>query len=394
MLPNEYRLISKLPWLTSLSLYGYVHVGGIAIGIEPPQADDRIVEEWRDCDRGTMFEGIHHDYWFRVNCPLLLCLHSVRNTLRYLDLQAIDMDGLVMEECSMMPCVQVLRMGKQDRCWTDYTYLCLVQSFPSLTSLTLTSSCKAAVQLVSSLALLEEVQWPNLNHQEGLTVQHASGCSHIRGLIFTDGHLNDPPPLASVTALLRLPLLVRLTIDARYLCETHCEALFSSSSDLCFPFLRCLEMRPARVPQRHVAPQTDAALRFFVLPPCLQPVGRTKRQAERMIGRRMRRFEEGPTWGIAHPEVLAAEQSWWDALYTAHSPSNFPFPVLECLDLPYKLYGVKRRGPDFEGSSRVSARMVAELRRSYEWERVEEWEVEMVTMGAAEWKKTCVIQTW
>ena len=102
----------------------------------------------------------------------------------------------------------------------------------------------------------------------------------------------------------------------------------------------------------------------------------------------------GPKWGTLQPEAVAAEQYWWDALYAAHSPDSFPFPALECIDLPYALYGVAGRGPADEDSSRVSVRMMSEMKRSYEWERVEEWEAETVTLGAAEWKKTHVVQTW
>ena len=397
MSPAEYRLVSNISRLTSLTLRSHIHPGGVMIGWVQPQADQRTVDEWSRLRKGdNAAEAVDDQWWYSLHSPLLLCLHSLRHSLRYLDLQGILLDGLVMEECSAMPNLQVLRTGRQGRVWTDSTYLGLARTFPSLTSLTLAASCRAAVRLVGSLAQLEEVHWPELSRDDGSIEQLTSSCTHhLRALVFTGGHWDElPPPAFFVAAILRLPLLMRLTLDARYLSESYCEALFSSG-DVHFPFLRCLELRPARVLQRHVAPQSDAALRFFVHTPPPRPEGRARRQAERLKWRRSgQRFEVGPNWGLAQPEALAAEEPWWDALYAAARQPSFRFPALECLDLPYSLYAVKRRGPDFEGSSRVSARMVAELRRSYEWERVEEWEVETTTLGAAEWRKTRVVQTW
>lgn len=63
-------------------------------------------------------------------------------------------------------------------------------------------------------------------------------------------------------------------------------------------------------------------------------------------------------------------------LDAAYSPDTLPFPALECLDLYDALI--------FMGGMReVSGRMHAELRRCYE--RVEEWEVQVATVGRAEW---------
>ena len=395
MLPAEYRLVSSLPLLTSLSLRGYIHPGGVMLGVDTPEADQQTVDDWSGRQGGSMFEGIHDDRWYRIHSPLLLCLHQLRRSLRYLDMQGVDLDGAVMEDCSAMPNLQVLRLGRERQPWAEYSYRCLASAFPSLTSLSLTAASMSVVQLVGSLALLEEVHWPESELWAEKTAQLVSGCAHIRALDFAEALSGQPPspPPASFAAFCRLPLLVRLTLDARHLCEAQCEALFSSAG-LRLPFLRCLELRPAFVLQRHIAPQTDAALRFVVVPPHLAPQGRAGRQLERARGRRKRRLNDGPNWGVAHPEVPAAAEPWWEALYAAHCQSSFPFPALECLDLPYSLYSVTRRGPEFEGSSRVSARMVAELRRSYEWERLEDWQAETTTLGAAEWKKAHVVQTW
>ena len=58
------------------------------------------------------------------------------------------------------------------------------------------------------------------------------------------------------------------------------------------------------------------------------------------------------------------------------------FPALECLALPYAYYNTG------EHCGEVSAWMKAQLRRSYEYERSDEWEAEMNTLGTVELQKT------
>ena len=82
-----------------------------------------------------------------------------------------------------MPHVQVLRFGRQMQVWTEQTYVNLASTFPSLMSLTLASSCTAAVQLVSRLPLLEEIEWPTVSNDDGLGIDLASSCSQLRALI-------------------------------------------------------------------------------------------------------------------------------------------------------------------------------------------------------------------
>ena len=61
------------------------------------------------------------------------------------------------------------------------------------------------------------------------------------------------------------------------------------------------------------------------------------------------------------------------------------FPALECLDLPYYLYS----SHDGDGDSGDVSKAIADaLRRSYEYERVEQWERAQVTLGSAEWSRT------
>lgn len=96
----------------------------------------------------------------------------------------------------------------------------------------------------------------------------------------------------------------------------------------------------------------------------------------------------------------------WGQVDSSYSPATFPFPVLECLDLPYDIYPLQpwrrvvvrrallhgrvryttppQRG---EKSGGVSERMRTELRRSYEFENPRKWDEETVTLGRAEWRK-------
>jgi len=65
------------------------------------------------------------------------------------------------------------------------------------------------------------------------------------------------------------------------------------------------------------------------------------------------------------------------------------FPALECLALPYYLYDFFRK-EDIEDDNirQVSAWIVQQLRRSYEFEIVSEWEAELSTLGEAELLKS------
>ena len=65
------------------------------------------------------------------------------------------------------------------------------------------------------------------------------------------------------------------------------------------------------------------------------------------------------------------------------------FPSLECLALPYHRH-VSPFEFDWSGDNtgRVSGLMMAELRRSYEYEVSAEWEAECTTLGVAELLKT------
>ena len=53
-------------------------------------------------------------------------------------------------------------------------------------------------------------------------------------------------------------------------------------------------------------------------------------------------------------------------------------PTLECLALPFILYG------HYQDSGNVSAWLKRQLRRSHEYEVEEEWEAEYTTLGVAE----------
>ena len=171
--------------------------------------------------------------------------------------------------------------------------------------------------------------------------------------------------LASLTAVFTLPNLVRLTLTAGWLPEWLCVQLFTQHR---FVHLRCLELIAQEGSGDPLCPQTDAALLPLVKPVHFVVPGRAERQAARAA--------ERPRLEFAHEEV-----SYGGHPLAISDNSALSFPALECLALPYVEYN---RDEDIEHSGRVSDWMRAQLRRSYEFEVVEEWEAETETLGEVE----------
>ena len=72
---------------------------------------------------------------------------------------------------------------------------------------------------------------------------------------------------------------------------------------------------------------------------------------------------------------LQEELDWKvDVEETVYDPLSFPFPSLHCLDLPFPAYSPYPfpSHADTGHPTNVSARIQAELRRSYEFENVRE----------------------
>ena len=97
--------------------------------------------------------------------------------------------------------------------------------------------------------------------------------------------------------------------------------------------------------------------------------GRAQRQAARAVKRR----EAQDGW---NEEADGEEAEDADAILADIPVDNAAnFPSLECLALPYEHYN---RGGDECGE--VSVWMMAQLRRSYEYEVAAEWEAECTTL--------------
>ena len=174
---------------------------------------------------------------------------------------------------------------------------------------------------------------------------------HLSALLYSlvGSKDNHSPSLAPV---LSLPHLVRLTLPAAMM-DDLCVALFSTTR---FPFLRCFQLHLGRWQFRpSQCPQTDASLRFFVKP----PAGWTGLSPATVDERRGRQWK--------------ANERRWQLLYAAYDPAIFPFPALECLNLPYAEFV-------------VSARMEEELSRCYPFDSVSAWEDGKRTVGFAEWR--------
>ena len=114
-------------------------------------------------------------------------------------------------------------------------------------------------------------------------------------------------------------------------------------------------------------PQADTALLPLVKPADFVVPGTQKRQAARAA----KRVDEDAE------EMLEGK----DAVAAVPEGNAANFPALECLALSWS-HRNNRYSVD------VSMWMLAQLRLSYEYEVVEEWKAEQVTLGEAELLKT------
>ena len=159
--------------------------------------------------------------------------------------------------------------------------------------------------------------------------------------------------------MLSLVGLTRLTVAAGWMDDETIASLFSASaSKLRCRSLRCLQLIAQHVGQRQYdCPQTDVGLRFLVKPHL--------------------------AWTAAADGEMNDEERdpQWEAL-SAHDPLTqiCPFPALECLDLPL----AHHRDSD---SDSISEGMLAALERSYSFQQVDDWEMNVETLGRAEWRK-------
>ena len=243
--------------------------------------------------------------------------------------------------------------------------------FPSLTSLTTPSCDDASICNLVQLPALEELRFPafSVTGEAGegvLTSTRGFGmlskAAQLRAIYYSPPEFeeDESPSLTALTSLFALARLTRITIPASW----SIQGVFCHN----FEQLRCLELE-----ESFACSQTDELLMPLVKPLDVVVAGRQQRQVVRAAKR-------GPV----------EEHEWSDGssekIIPAGNAANFP--SLECLALPYRYYN-SNRGDD---CGWVSAWMMAQLRRSYEYEVPAEWEAECTTLGAAELLKVIITQ--
>ena len=403
---RDLRLLSTLPVLASLDLESMVFedgsdetlgqwmavsarkhvVKGKARGEEVEGNEGNVEgkkEARDDADEALVYAGYHTEdandpALPRRHTPLLLFLHSLaaKPSFVYLRLFSCGLTPFVMDHMPVWPYLLCLAVDNNETL-DDYTFAQAAQRFPSLTSLSLPNCSDRAIQHLVQLPKLEELRFPRYvrSQMEGMrTTARGFGAfsqaTSLRSLYYSppEGFDGDTPSLASLTAVFTLPNLTRLTVSAGWLNETTCLQLFTEHR---FEHLRCLELIEQYGSGYYYCLQTDAALLPLVKAADVVVAEREERQAARAAKRPNTR---------ASNEV-SKKQKRKVTVIPAGNAANFP--VLECLALPYQFYG--RTGWD---CGRVTAWMRAQLRRSYEFEKADEWEQERVTLGVAELLKT------
>ena len=308
--------------------------------------------------------------------PLLLFLHvlAAKPSFVYLQLD-YGLTPFVFDHMPVWPHLLCLCL-ECDEDLFDYSFAHFAQLFPSLLSFTSPNCSEQAVEDLVAMPKLEELCFDGysavpVDHER---VQKAVGgfralsrATSLRSVVYWhhivgyEKRFDDVAPAiyAALAPVYTLTHLTRLTVPAFWLDAEMRELLLSQHH---FPHLRCFELHLGN--DGYNCPQTDATLLPFVKPANVVVSGRAERQAAR--GWR-------PATETAHRRGLGVEVAM-------PIPSNNAahFPALECLALPYlDSYAG-------EGTGRVSAWMKQQLRRSYEYERVEDWEAETTTLGAAQ----------
>ena len=305
---------------------------------------------------------------------LLLFLHhlAAKPSLLHLKLRACGLTTFIMQHMPVWPHLLCLSMKHND--WLrGYPFDHAAARFPSLTSLTSPTCSDAAIAQLLRLPALEELRFPSFltaddsSQGEAATARGfraLSRATSLRSLQLApvNGYHDDAPSLASLTCVFSIRSLSRLTVSAMWLTEQHCLQLLTEHH---FAHLRCLELVEQYGRGYYVCPQTDAALLPLVKPTDVIALDRRERQ----IARASRRHK-------GHKEVGFSRVGGEAPVIPNGNAGNFP--ALECLALPYSAYHCGA------GAGHVSEWMVAQLRRSYEYEVVEEWEAEVSTLGQAE----------
>ena len=328
---------------------------------------------------GRSSEGAYDLSLAQRHSPLLLFLHALaaKPTLVHLRLHSCGLTPFVLDHTPVWPYLLCLALCEPLDVPTNYSFARAIACFPSLTSLTTPDCSDAALEHIVQLPRLEELRVSDYTTKRGqgqaptttrgfLTL---STAVMLRSVHYSsvEGADEEPPSLASLIPLFTLAQLTRLSLPAWWMTESKCVQLFTQHR---FEHLRCLELFRQSSVRSYLFPQTNAALLSLVKPTDVVVPGRADRQAAR-AARRVRDEEE-------------AESSMEGAV-EQHIPtgSSHNFPALECLVLAHRQYGpnvsyIGRRA-DLAGEW-----IRRQLRRSYEYEVVAEWEAEMSTLGEAE----------
>ena len=339
--------------------------------------------------------------------PLLLFLHALaaKPSFVHLQVKQCNLTPFVCDHMPVWPHLLCLSVEDNEEL-SDYSFDNAAVLFPSLTSFTSPNCSGEAIGRLLAIPKLEELRFGGdsalpITPEDvqkavgGLRVLGTAASLHSVLYICPDLihdeilHETAPAVLAALASVFSLTFLTRLTVPAYWLREREAVQLFAQHH---FPHLRCLELQVLidGYAKFYVCPQTDAALLPLVKPASMVVSGRAERQAARAK-------KHEPIREVGHPSgegrhavtgYVSRSRESMEAVIPANNAANFP--ALECLALPYRKFhaaGEGRRG--------VSVWMKQQLRRSYEYERVRDWEAEMVTLGEAELLKDAgVVRAW
>ena len=307
---------------------------------------------------------------------VMLFLHQLaaKPSLVHLDFSGCDITPFILDHMPVWPHLLSLDVTSNESL-NDYTFQKAATCFPSLTSLSTNNCSDAAIAHLVRLPALEELRFPEYQTTDDgdgvLTSTRGfrlfGKAAELRSVQYwpPEGGDAEFPSVVALTSLFTLANLTRLTINAFW----PVDGLFVHH----FQHLRCLELIQQYGCGCYFCPQTDELLMPLVKPLDVVEAGREQRQAARAVKR-------GDASDADEVDDDREETAQADVDIAAGNAANFP--SLECLDLPYDYYN------HGDATGEMSAWMMRQLRRSYEYEVAAEWEAEQTTLGVAELLKT------
>ena len=370
------KLLSTLPALASFVTKGLTFKAG----------SDETLREWQahvEEQSGTLLppraDPNHPDLLLQRHSPLLLFLHALaaKPSLVHLHLERCGLTPFVCDHMPVWPHLLCLSLADNKELH-DYSFSRAALLFPCLTSFTSPNCSEQAIRHLLAVPRLEELCFGGLStlpvdrrgvQRTARGFRALQTAASLRSVAYWHPDVGydeiettylDISVLASVFTLTHL---TRLTVPVFWLEPEGVQLL----SQHLFPHLRCLELHLLDDGYfTYSDQQTDAFFLPFVKPVDLFVPGRAERQIAR-VGEHIRT-----------PEVDRREEG--AETVPVNNAANFP--VLECLALVYRFYRSDERGRG------LSAWMVRQLRRSYEYEEVRHWESEMTTLGETELLKS------